>query len=525
LAEETSVENASAWPAPAWPAPTVPAPGDPEAPYGPPPPPPPLVPPPPPGAGRRKPARRAIVVGLAVAVIAAVAGIVSSQAPSGPSHPAAWDSRVVDLVKFVEGERRMTFHHPVYVDFLPEGEFRQEMTTSDGELSADDRKEIEQYTGMFRALGLISGDVDLFKVVNQFYGEAALAFYNPVTDRVRVRGTELTVNVRATLVHELTHALQDQYFDLEREGKFPVDGQNDTFRPIFEGDAQRVGHQWVGTLNAADLAAYNQGTQEEADSADLEGVPAAVVQFFAAPYTFGEPFVDVLVSAQGRKAVDDALRDPPHSDAELLDPFRYLEHQGPEVVEKPKLAAGEKKVNDGAFGALALYLVLSQRMEPSRALNAADAWGGDAYVNYVKDGKGCVKADFVGQDAAGTTLLAGVLQVWAGAMPAGTATITTEDGLVHLNSCDPGDKAATTPTGDLNLAVGLAVSRTQMALGMMDGANLSPAQARCSAHHFLAAFSTAELPKLLGATSFDDIPEALATRAGAAARQACLGVS
>ena len=518
------MENASAWPAPAWPPPAVHAPGDQGGTFGPPPPP--GFPPPPPGAGQRKPPRRALIVGLAVAVLAAVAGVVGSQTPSGPDRPAAWDSRVVDLVKFVEGERRMTFQHPVYVDFLPESEFRQEVTGNDGaELSADDRKEIEQYAGMFRALGLIGSDVDLLSAVNKFQGEAALAFYDPRTERVRVRGTELTVKIKGTLVHELTHALQDQYFDLSREGNFPVDGQNDTYRPIFEGDAERVQHQWLNTLNAADQAAYDQAAEEELDGVDLDGVPASVVQFFTAPYNFGEPFVDVLVSAQGRKAVDDALRDPPHSDAELLDPFRYLEHQSPKVVEQPKLAAGEKKVDDGAFGALALYLVLAQHMEPSRALNAVDAWGGDAYVNNVKDGKGCVKADFIGKDAAGTSLLAGALQTWASAMPAGTATVLTEDDLVRLNSCDPGGQTTTAPTGDLSLAVGLAVSRTQMALGMMDGAGMSPAQARCSAHHFLAAFSTAELPDLLSATSFDDIPEATASRAGEAARNACLGVN
>ena len=110
------------------------------------------------------------------------------------------------------------------------------------------------------------------------------------------------------------------------------------------------------------------------------------------------------------------------------------------------------------------------------------------------------------------------------ALPSGTATITQHDGLVELNSCDPGSAAAAS-ANDLSLAVGLAVSRTQMALGMMDGAGLSPAQARCSAHHFLAAFSPAELPDLLGATSFDDIPEATASRAGEAARKACLGVN
>jgi hypothetical protein len=36
----------------------------------------------------------------------------------------AWDARIVDLVRFVEDERELTFKHPVKVKFLTEAEFR-----------------------------------------------------------------------------------------------------------------------------------------------------------------------------------------------------------------------------------------------------------------------------------------------------------------------------------------------------------------------------------------------------------------
>ena len=67
---------------------------------------------------------------------------------------------------------------------------------------------------MFRALGLIEGDVDLFDKSNELQGKGIIGFYSYDDERLRIRGTELTPDVECVLVHELTHALQDQNFDL-----------------------------------------------------------------------------------------------------------------------------------------------------------------------------------------------------------------------------------------------------------------------------------------------------------------------
>ena len=475
----------------------------------------------PPAAPPRR-RRRWAVVAAVVVLVASAAGVAGWRLrSSAPGHPSAWDPRVADLVKFVEHQRGMTYQHPVYVDFLPDAEFRKQVTANDSELSSQDRKQLQAAAGMLRALGLIDGDVNLLDSLNQLQGEGVLAFYDPATQRVRVRGTDLTLNVRGTLVHELTHALQDQYFDLEREGSFPVDGQNDTYRPVFEGDAQHTEHQWVAQLSEADQEAYAKGEAAQGDSVNLDGVPEALVQFFAAPYNFGEPFVDVVVSAVGQKAVDDALREPPKSDAELLDPFRYLAHETVKPVATPKLAAGEKRTDDGAFGAIALYLVLAQQMNPGKALAATDNWGGDAYVNYTRQGRGCVRADFTGKDAAATTALADTLQQWAHGLPSGAATVSRQGDLIELNSCDPGAAAAKSATGDLSTAVGVAVTRTQLGHAFMDQGML-PAQAQCTARRFLAAFSPAELASLVNAQSEDELPATTQQRAQAASL-ACLG--
>ena len=477
-------------------------------------------PPPPPGAVRRSRSRRGLALTLvAVCLAVGVAAVGwTTVRPSGPRYPSAWDPRVTELVSFVEKERGLSFKHPVFIDFLPDSAFRTEVTTGDGEMSSKARDDMEQTAGMFRALGLIGGDVNLLDAMNKFQGESTLAFYDPVTKRVRVRGTDLTLMVRATLVHELTHALQDQHFDLAREGDFPVDAQNDTFRPVIEGDATHVQHAWLKSLSEADQDAYWKAYAGVGQTIDLTGVPPAVSHFFGAPYNFGEPFVDLLVATGGEKAVDAALQDPPTSEADLLDPFRYLDRSSPVRVPDPSLAAGDRKTDSGSFGAIALYIVLAQGLEPSRALAAVDAWGGDAYVQYNHGGRTCMKISIAGRDAAGTALLADSLSAWAGKLPPGAATITSHDSLVDLEACDPGKAAVIPATGDLDLAMALAVTRTQVALSFVtEDSTQTPSHARCVAQRFMTALSAPELKTFLTGDP-DKIPKASTDRAATAGR-------
>ena len=88
--------------------------------------------------------------------------------------------------------------------FLPPEEFEKTVTTDDKELDKDDRTELKQFTGLMRALGLISGDVDLFAAFNDFSGAGTLAYYSFEDKRITVRGQRITPAMRSTLVHELT---------------------------------------------------------------------------------------------------------------------------------------------------------------------------------------------------------------------------------------------------------------------------------------------------------------------------------
>jgi hypothetical protein len=187
-------------------------------------------------------------------------------------------------------------------------------------------------------------------------------------------------------------------------------------------------------------------------------------------------------------------------------------------VSDPEVAAGDRKVDSGTFGAISLYIVLAQALEPTRALAAVDAWGGDAYVQYDHNGRTCMNISIAGRDPAGTALLADSLSAWAGKMPPGSVTVTRHEGLVGLDACDPGKAAVVPASGDLDLAMALAATRTQLALSFIDGdSTRAPSQARCVAQRFMTALSAPELKTFLTGDP-NDLPKATADRAVAAGR-------
>ena len=179
-----------------------------------------------------------------------VGGYLLIREPQGNSYPDAWDTKIAPFAEIVEDERGLEFDHPIYVDFLTVKEFQKQVSSDEEDLTAEDRKEIEQSTGMMRAVGLLEGKVDLFESSNKLAKVGTLGYYSYEDERIRIRGEKLTPAVQSTLVHELTHALQDQHFDLGARFKALEDDEgaaSSSFRAVVEGDApadrDRVGRR------------------------------------------------------------------------------------------------------------------------------------------------------------------------------------------------------------------------------------------------------------------------------------------
>jgi hypothetical protein len=367
----------------------------------------------------------------------------------GPSYPQAWDPRIEDIATFVEDERDLDFLTPVHVDFLADDEFREQVTTSEDDLTDEDREALDDATAQLRALGLVEGDLDLFEEQNELTGEGALAFYDPVDKRITVRGTELTPSLRATLAHEMTHALQDQHFDLQQLSEEAGEDGAFVYRAVIEGDATNVEQAFVEQeLTDAERAEAAESDADAGENAYADRAPA-LVAFFLAPYRLGLPFTEVLRSVgAGDADLDTVLREGLPSEVALFDPTRADEPGDVEELPLPELAEGQELIDDGSFGVFSWFVVLSSRVDPRAALEVVDEWQSDSYVTYDDGGTVCVKARFQGTTDDVTAEMADLLDEWAAAMPAGASSVTRGDEFVELTSCDPGADTAAEPETD-----------------------------------------------------------------------------
>jgi hypothetical protein len=386
---------------------------------------------------------------------------------------------VADIVSFVQQERATTFLHPMPVDFLSASDFKRKVggpTTT----SSADRRAFEQQAAGMRAMGLLSGPVDLSALNRQLVQESVIGVYMPRTGHVYVKGSDLTPMVRVTLAHELTHALQDQRFNLKRvEARSPTDA---AVRSLIEADAMRVERDYEQSLPSAEQAEYDAAQQADAAGADVKGIPDVLTHGLAFPYVFGPAFVRALVAEGGEGAVDQAFMRPPASEAEVVTPTRYLNGTGLVAPAVPTMPKGATRLaGESQLGQVSMLEVLGERLPFDQAWKAVQGWQGDRVVSYERAGTKvvCVAVNTRLDSGAHAGAFLAAAQSWASAAK-GTATLAGQ--VVAMRACDPGTAGVAAATPD-PAPFDVLASRAMLIRQVLEGGgkSLSAAAAECTA--------------------------------------------
>ena len=400
---------------------------------------------------RRRSSRRLewTVAGLFLVALLLAFGVGLVGFGSKDQYPSKWDPRVADIATDVERLRGLEFEHPVAVRFLAESKFRDDVGVG-SDITAAERRDFVRLEAQLRAVGLITGDVDLLEAFNTDRQSRVLAYYSPDTKEIVVRGTDASdITTRVTLAHEMVHVLQDQHFDLNSLGQRATeadDASSDALRAVIEGDANRIEGRYLGKLAKADRDAFadSRTNQRETVDAQTETVPAILSNQSSAPYRYGQYAIDVLVEQGGNRAIDAVMRRGVFNQRLFLDPTSVTHGRSTPPVPAPKLGKGERGVGEAtALGAYDGYLLLASRTDPTNALATVSGWGGARMRSFRDGGTTCTRIAIRGSGADASARIRTGFDQWAAALPAGMVTVeTSANGSIVVTGCDPGADAA-----------------------------------------------------------------------------------
>ena len=229
-----------------------------------------------------------------------------------------------------------------------------------------------------------------------------------------VRGHRDHAVRREVLAHELTHALDDQWFDLNRPQLDNADDESGFgFSGLVEGNARRVEDAYLASLSPGEQtqAAIEQ-ERLVLQHPEIFNLPPILLALLQAPYDLGPPFVEALLGAGGQPTLDRAFASPPRTSEQILDPKRYLAGEGPVAVPAP--TADGPAANVGVLGALLLREMLFDSLpSDAQVQRAITGWGGDSYVTWTDSaGKSCLRDTFVGDTPGDTQELVQAITEW-----------------------------------------------------------------------------------------------------------------
>jgi hypothetical protein len=249
----------------------------------------------------------------------------------------------------LERLRELSFKHPVPIIVATPD---QAAAIAKAELERDDaRKRLAADTCAAAMIGLVPPNFDLKDAVLQRTRTSVGGFYSDELKQIvliqnGVDGTPVVNNAvpfssqfdsfgGSRLAHELTHALQDQHFDLKSKEANLEDNGDELFAfdSVVEGDATLVGIAYSHGGDMSDAVADQAVSHTRLEmrkmvaQARAEGLPDALTIPGILTYVDGVAFVADAWRRGGWKAVDALYQDLPLSSQQIMHPAMYFDQR------------------------------------------------------------------------------------------------------------------------------------------------------------------------------------------------------
>jgi hypothetical protein len=311
---------------------------------------------------------------------------------------------VDEILRFVSQDTLLPIKHEVKRELVSREQvesYVSKHTTED-----EDAKRLRRSELVLKKFGLLPRDFDLGKFLVVLLKEQVAGYYDPKTKTVNLLDWLGADQQKPVLAHELTHALQDQSFNLDKYMKAgdadldkkkeitPQDIENDeistTRQAVVEGQAMVVLVDYMLAPMGQSLqdspqvvAALKQGMLVgTADAVQFQNAPIYMKEALTFPYRYGIDFIADLLKGGKEKAFAALFQNPPRTTRQIMEPQTYLSGERLEPMQLPDLRQIFKnydRFDVGAVGEFDVAVLIDQYAGADTSNKLYPHWRGGYY--------------------------------------------------------------------------------------------------------------------------------------------------
>jgi hypothetical protein len=278
-----------------------------------------------------------------------------------------------------------------YLDELVQKEY------SEGELQQEGR--------LLRKLGLIPPSMEYKDFTLKLLTEQIEGYYDPNRKTFFIASWIPVEEQKPVMVHELTHALQDQYFNvsgiLDQDRKRNNDDVTLAHQAVLEGDGMVVmlnyllepAHRNFAQLPDLAVIMRAQMLTMESRIGIFKSAPPYMQESLLFPYGYGASFLQQAWKKNPSwQSVNKIYSDLPASTEQIMHPEKYFtERDNPKPVKDAdpvsRLGNSWKIAYKNVLGEFSMGLLLGVNLTEEHARKSVAGWGGDE-VMLLQDSEG-----------------------------------------------------------------------------------------------------------------------------------------
>jgi hypothetical protein len=348
----------------------------------------------------------------------------ASTGSEGPTPPA---------IKQVEGQvqqlRGLEFTEPVPVDAASHDELVKGLTQSFD--SSYPARMYDRRSRAWQTIGVVPRGTSIRRSIERFAGSQVIGYYDPLSGQLVFVGTEDPTPVqKVTLAHELTHALDDQHFRLDRLNTLESECADEVYQAALgavEGDAT-----YFMILYAQRFLTLDEQLELGLGAApSTAGIAPFVVELQTWPYTAGLSFIGAMDRRGGTEAIDRAMKSFPVSTEQVIHPERYP-NDAPTPVNVgdlgPELGPRWNDLDVMGVGEAFLSIMLGLRLPRITSEAAAAGWDGGTYRAWSDGEHVALALSTVWDGPRDATEFASAMRQWLGSREGRSASLLPVEG-------------------------------------------------------------------------------------------------